>query len=245
MLAIDPSQLGAVSQLNPADASIRVWSSVNGLPEESIFGIAETSDGNVWLATRDGLTRFDGNTFRTLHPATQTGMRENSFGALLTVGGTLWMGARDFLASALPDSFQSYVNPQFKFLPFPRRSIDRFGTVGMQLGSNGQIWLQRGDGVYEFDPKNKVKPVLRFLPPEGEQVSGFYEGYDGRVFLASESGVRERVQDNWKLIDNSPRNVNKMLLTRDEAIWMFAPDGLHKLLKGKATRLDLPGNDRF
>lgn len=77
MLAISTNQLGAVSQMNPADASIRVWSSLNGLPEESIFGIAETNDGNIWLATRDGLTRFDGNTFRTLRPATQPGMREN------------------------------------------------------------------------------------------------------------------------------------------------------------------------
>lgn len=157
------------------------------------------------------------------------------------MGDTLWVGASEFLASALPDSFQSYVNPKFKFLPFPKWSIDRFGIVGMQLRSNGQIWLQRGDGVFEFDPQKNEAPVLRFSPPEGELVSGFYEGFDGRQFLASESGVRERVQESWRWIENSPKNVTKMLLTRDGAIWMFAPDGLHKFVKGKATRLDQTG----
>ncbi|GAB5518879.1 MAG: hybrid sensor histidine kinase/response regulator transcription factor [Rhodothermales bacterium] len=41
------------------------WTAEDGLPVNSIVDVAITSDGFLWLATGDGLVRFDGTTFRT------------------------------------------------------------------------------------------------------------------------------------------------------------------------------------
>lgn len=40
------------------------YTSENGLPQNSIKSIAADSDGFIWLATEDGLVRFDGRQFR-------------------------------------------------------------------------------------------------------------------------------------------------------------------------------------
>ena len=41
----------------------KIWNTENGLPQNSVVGIAQTPDGYIWLATFDGLARFDGVRF--------------------------------------------------------------------------------------------------------------------------------------------------------------------------------------
>src|ERR1044072_8503268 len=37
-----------------------VWRTENGLPQNTVRAITQTRDGYIWLATDDGLVRFDG-----------------------------------------------------------------------------------------------------------------------------------------------------------------------------------------
>src|SRR5438128_234570 len=39
------------------------WDTHNGLPQISVVAITQTPDGYLWMATRDGLVRFDGIRF--------------------------------------------------------------------------------------------------------------------------------------------------------------------------------------
>ncbi|MCX6878897.1 MAG: hypothetical protein NTW21_34565 [Verrucomicrobia bacterium] len=41
----------------------RSWQSDVGLPDNTVVGIAQTSDGFLWVATPSGLARFDGLRF--------------------------------------------------------------------------------------------------------------------------------------------------------------------------------------
>lgn len=43
---------------------IRNWQSDVGLPDNTVIGITQSSDGFLWVATKTGLTRFDGVQFR-------------------------------------------------------------------------------------------------------------------------------------------------------------------------------------
>jgi len=42
----------------------QVWTTENGLPQNSATDIIQTRDGYIWLATDEGLARFDGLEFR-------------------------------------------------------------------------------------------------------------------------------------------------------------------------------------
>lgn len=228
------------SENDSSHASIRVWTSANGLPEEAIFGIAETSDGHIWLATRDGVTRFDGQSFRTFLPASQPGLRDNSFGAVLAFDNSLWLGARDFIGVSLTDAFQSHTNPKFRFYPFPRKGADRFGVNGIQLRSANLLWLLRADGIYSFNPKIG-KPELTYAPPSGEVITAFHQARDGRVWIGTDAGVYEDQAGRWNRIPNSEPGVHRILSARDGSLWLFGPNGLTSISAAGVKRYEMPG----
>ena len=51
-----------------------------GLPQSFVSGIAQDKDGFLWLATLDGLSRYDGRKFRTFryNPGDSTGLAANA-----------------------------------------------------------------------------------------------------------------------------------------------------------------------
>src|SRR6478736_4614653 len=44
----------------------RIWQVPQGLPQASIYAIAQTADGQLWLGTQKGLVNFDGVRFTTV-----------------------------------------------------------------------------------------------------------------------------------------------------------------------------------
>jgi signal transduction histidine kinase/ligand-binding sensor domain-containing protein len=46
----------------------RPWRSDEGLPDNNVFGIAQTTDGFLWIGTGGGLVRFDGDRFDEFSP---------------------------------------------------------------------------------------------------------------------------------------------------------------------------------
>src|SRR3979409_1787902 len=48
------------------------WTADNGLPQNSVRDIVQTRDGYLWLATLDGLVRFDGVRFTIFNKSNST-----------------------------------------------------------------------------------------------------------------------------------------------------------------------------
>ncbi len=63
----------------PLDRSYHhtVWTTEDGLPQNSINDIVQTRDGYLWLATFGGLIRFDGITFKVFDRANAEGLAGN------------------------------------------------------------------------------------------------------------------------------------------------------------------------
>ena len=73
------------------DYVLRVWETDDGLPQNTVTGIAQTPDGYLWLATQGG--RFDGVRFTSYLKGTTPGL-ESSYarGVLSDRAGALWIG---------------------------------------------------------------------------------------------------------------------------------------------------------
>jgi ligand-binding sensor domain-containing protein len=52
------------------------------LPQNTVFAIAQTRDGYVWLATQEGLVRFDGIRFTVFDKRNTPQIKENNIQAL-------------------------------------------------------------------------------------------------------------------------------------------------------------------
>ena len=48
----------------PSSWSVRLWQTDDGLPDNSVTGVAQNSAGYLWVATQGGLALFDGVRFQ-------------------------------------------------------------------------------------------------------------------------------------------------------------------------------------
>jgi ligand-binding sensor domain-containing protein/two-component sensor histidine kinase len=72
--------------------TVRVWQSDDGLPHNSVFAIAQTPDGYLWVGTREGLARFDGVRFTPVSEPGVGELRQGWITALLAArDGSLWI----------------------------------------------------------------------------------------------------------------------------------------------------------
>src|SRR5215467_817959 len=96
-LALDPAK-------SPSQYVHNVWQADDGLPQNYVVAIAQTLDGYIWLATQEGLARFDGVKFTTFDSRNTEGIKENNILALLAdSGGGLWFGSEGGGLSLLKD----------------------------------------------------------------------------------------------------------------------------------------------
>ena len=80
------------------------WTADDGLPQNSVYGIVQTGDGYLWLATVDGLARFDGARFTIFNKSNSPGIINNRFVSLFeTAGGDLWAGTEESGAGRFHD----------------------------------------------------------------------------------------------------------------------------------------------
>ncbi len=64
----------------------------SGLPQNVVRGMYQAPDGYLWIATLDGLARFDGVHFTVFNKSTVPGLTTNRFGSMLgTPDGELWL----------------------------------------------------------------------------------------------------------------------------------------------------------
>ncbi|MBL8203890.1 MAG: hypothetical protein JNM09_06635 [Blastocatellia bacterium] len=59
-----------------------VWTTANGLPQNTVTGVVQTPDGYLWLSTFDGLARFDGVRFTIFDKGNTKGITNNRFSRL-------------------------------------------------------------------------------------------------------------------------------------------------------------------
>ncbi len=79
-----------------AQYRIDIWTTDDGLPQNSITGLVQTQDGYFWMTTNDGLVRFDGVRFEVFNKSNTPEITTNRLvGAFEDKSGRLWFQTED------------------------------------------------------------------------------------------------------------------------------------------------------
>lgn len=119
-----------------------VWTVDNGLPQNEIRGITQTPDGYLWIATFNGLVRFDG-VHLTIFNKKTPGLPSNQFGSLLQGrGGDLWI-------DSISDGLIRYHNGVFR--AYGRQN--GLGDIinGLTGDDNGDVWVLTDGRIFHWD----------------------------------------------------------------------------------------------
>lgn len=141
-----------------AGLSYRVFTTDNGLPQQSVYAVDQTPDGYLWIATFDGLVRFDGHRMTVFNHAEVPEIRSNRILALhVDRQGTLWVGTEDGGVTRMKDgAFRSFGVAD----GLPAQTV---GAI--QEDREGHIWVSTWGGLARFDGERWLKPPEAALRP--------------------------------------------------------------------------------
>ncbi len=126
-----------------ARAAFRSFGLESGLQNLSINQVSQSRDGLIWLATEDGLYRYDGLRFHRFGIA--DGLPSNNITTLLPAGDDLWVGTAVGVArlrGGRPAAFHIPAgNPQLEALAL---ALDAAGTLW--ISTAGGLLHERADG---------------------------------------------------------------------------------------------------
>jgi signal transduction histidine kinase/ligand-binding sensor domain-containing protein len=73
-----------------------VWTTDNGLPQNSVGGILQSRDGFLWFTTNDGLVRYDGVRFTVFNAGNRKDLKTSRFSQIFEdAQGSLWIMTED------------------------------------------------------------------------------------------------------------------------------------------------------
>lgn len=129
------------------------WNDRSGLPSNSVLDVLQDARGYVWIASYDGLVRFDGKAFTVFTKDSEAGFRSNSARVLLSsADGTLWVGTNtEGLFSYRDGRFTAYGLSS----GLPDLSVRALGYDG-----KGRLWAGTAGGLAVLEND-------RFLPATG------------------------------------------------------------------------------
>src|SRR3984957_15293908 len=158
-----------------------VWTHKDGIPSAFIYSIAQTQDGYLWLATTDGLVRFDGVRFVHWRPKTgHTALLGVVRSLCASQDGSLWIGTAvglvghlrgddltTFSVVAQPEAILEdrdgtlWVATENRVLRFRAATQEQIGAgitlpgpflSGLFQHRSGSIWFSTGHSVVRLDP---------------------------------------------------------------------------------------------
>ncbi len=118
---------------------IRSWGTEAGLPQNTVNAILQSRDGYMWLATRDGLARFDGLGFKTF--GLPDGLPSVDIACLCEDHeGTLWIGTSGAGLCCLKQG-------KIEIMSDPGRHPGSDTIISLQEDASGQLWVGTGGGL--------------------------------------------------------------------------------------------------
>ena len=146
MLRVALCLLAIVGLASPARAQYRFepWTADTGLPQNIITGLHHSPEGYLWIATLDGLARFDGVRFTVFNKNNTPGIEANRFVCLYADRqGDLWLGTESGSVTRYTrGAFRTYTSAH----GLPANTV--WGFTGDE---SGQVWLLSGEQIKRWD----------------------------------------------------------------------------------------------
>lgn len=145
------------------DYVLRAWEMDDGLPNNSVWSIAQTPDGYLWIVTSAGLARFDGVRFTLFDGSLAAGLGATRVRTVFVArDGGLWLGLeRGGVARRVGERFEIIVPPVARPTDLKWTSSlaeDREGALWFGLNSDRKVCRWRNGELTEFTAREGIGP---------------------------------------------------------------------------------------
>jgi len=208
-----------------------------GLSQASINDIILDDSGYLWIATQDGLNRFDGTSFLAFYnnKKMQSGLCGNFINTLLLDNNRIWIGTR---SSGLcyydikKNSFSHF--PELTNNDIITLKKDRFGNIYATLDNNNIAIIKNDNSTKKYkiiqltlDDKPDVSTTALYISPDGTVWVGTKEG---DLYHAHTNRDPTFVTFNKYSIEGDEiGNINVINSNNPDEIWVGTRQALYRL----------------
>ncbi len=200
-----------------------VWTTDEGLPQNSVNALVQTRDGYLWMGTYEGLARFDGDRFTVFDRKNTPAFRDNVVYVLLEDHeGTLWIGTQTGGLIAYRDGvFRNYT------------AEDGLGgnfITALAEGADGALWIGiQGKGLVRLQD-GVFTPFTAADGLPGDAVVALYVDRSGALWIGTNGAGAGRYADGvfttYTTADGLPSNVVWTIREDHEGrLWMGTRGG--------------------
>ncbi len=239
-----------------AGLQVRVWQSQDGLPGNVVRSVVQASDGYLWVATAEGVARFDGFEFEVIEPEGDLRRNRLAFSRLFAgTSGRVWATTyQGGLYRSKDGRFRRILeNAKGPQPPLVTQLIeDTDGTAYFKRGEDFGKVAQNGE-VSPLTPSSdllgrfKEDMVLRLRSGRTLDPAGGLVLHDrlGRLWTSGRAGKLAVTENGGAEIPvNLPQSdqaygVNELLEDREGNIWLATPvNGLVRVRQARVEALD-------
>jgi signal transduction histidine kinase/ligand-binding sensor domain-containing protein len=224
--ALDPA-------LDVSQYAHTAWKVREGFFKGSIYAIAQSQDGYLWLGTEFGLLRFDGVRAVPWEPPTGENLPSRLIRSLLiSRDGTLWIGTEKGLACWKDGNLTEYL--ELTGLAVDAILEDREGTVwvGETAIGIGRLCAIQNASAQCYGEDGSL----------GGGVESLYEDSLGNLWAATANGLwrwKPGPSKFYRLTDSVPTS---QVLSEDGGVLLIATsNGVRQLANGKVKAYTVPG----
>lgn len=161
---------------------MEIWDNSNGLPQNAVFALEKDNNGYLWIATEEGLVRFDGISHLVFDQANYPEMLEQTYYTFFKTSSGIWATADRSIAllektikkviDCTPITDNTWIRAVFE-----NKTGEIF--IGTQSGKI-HVWDNRNFSELEFWKPDKRLEILSFFPTENSKLlvgttQGLYE----------------------------------------------------------------------
>ena len=197
-----------------------VWQ--DELPQSTVSAILQTRDGYIWMATYEGVVRFNGVNFKVFDSRTVPELRSSSIRSLVEdKDGGLWIGT-------LSGGLTRYLNGAFKTFTVADGLPDDF-VFALHTARDGSVWIGTNAGLARWTGA-AFEVFTRNDGLAGNAVRSICEDGNGRLWIGTEGGgvcYRENGQFANFPLPESPGNtlVAAIAAAPDGSVWIGTNGG--------------------
>ena len=233
---------GLVPAGDLAQLGRRAWQTENGLPQNTVHSVIQDFEGYIWVATEEGLARFDGAGFVVFDKQDTPQLRSNDVRSLLATekGNVLWASTAGGLSRRLQGEWTTLTT---------ENGIAGNDVVSAYESRDGAIWVATSSGLTRLGDGVPTTYTTRdgLADNNVQVVSEDLSDTSGAMWVGTAEGL-SRLHDgkftNFTTGDGLPGGVSAIERNRDGSLWLGTSAGLSLYRDGRfrnyTTREGLP-----
>ena len=202
-------------------ADVYLFQEQDGLPNKAVSSIVQDENGYIWVGTKAGLARFDGQDFKSY--SIQDGLPGTQVFDMCRSGkGETWIATNKGIAKHKAGRFEPFVldslQPDLK-------------TFSLTIDHKGNLWAGTLNGIYHFRGNHIQHFDLKEFPTiEKNYILSICTTPDSALWFGGEAMLIRHKNQQWAQIKLPTKTQQPNAAATRNRIWALVPNGRDKVI---------------